>query len=54
MSVGLPSSVNDDSFSCPESLLDRYTAFSSLDDFLHYRFIGISVLLKADDLEALT
>lgn len=52
-SITLPSSTVDASFSCPESLLDRYTRFTSLDDFLHYYLIGMSVLLKADDFEAL-
>ena len=52
-SIALPSPAVDASFSSPESLLDRYTRFTSLDDFLHYYFIGMSVLLRADDFEAL-
>ncbi|MCJ1484970.1 adenine deaminase [Schaereria dolodes] len=50
--IDLPSSV-DASFASPASLLDRYSRFSSLDDFLHYYFIGMSVLIHAKDFEAL-
>lgn len=52
-SVTLPSPSVDASFSSPDTLLDRYTRFISLDDFLHYYFIGMSVLQKAEDFEAL-
>ncbi|MCJ1364365.1 adenine deaminase [Acarospora aff. strigata] len=52
-SITLPSSEIDASFSSPESLLHRYTRFTSLDDFLHYYFVAMSVLLKAEDFEAL-
>lgn len=52
-SITLPSPAVDASFASSESLLDRYKCFTSLDDFLHYYFIGISVLLKPADFEAL-
>jgi len=52
-SINLPSPAVDASFSSPESLRDRYKRFTSLDDFLHYYFIGMSVLLKPGDFEAL-
>ncbi|OCK81634.1 adenosine deaminase [Lepidopterella palustris CBS 459.81] len=44
---------DDDAFSSHESLLARYAQFSSLDDFLHYYFIGMSVLVLEEDFEAL-
>ena len=44
---------DDDSFQSPNTLLTRYTRFTSLDDFLHYYFIGMSVLIDAEDFEAL-
>lgn len=49
--ITLPS--DDPSFVSPSALLDRYTRFTSLDDFLQYYFIGMSVLIKAQDFEAL-
>ena len=51
--VALPSSTGDPSFASPGALLDRYTRFTSLDDFLRYYFIGMSVLIKAQDFEDL-
>jgi adenosine deaminase len=44
---------NDDAFSSPQALLDRYSRFKSLDDFLQYYYIGMSVLVNASDFEAL-
>jgi adenosine deaminase len=44
---------SDPAFSSPEALLTRYSQFQSLDDFLHYYFIGMSVLMTAADFEAL-
>ncbi|KAL8704599.1 MAG: hypothetical protein Q9201_002246 [Fulgogasparrea decipioides] len=35
------------------TLLDRYARFASLDDFLHYYFIGMNSLLQARHFEAL-
>lgn len=51
--VSLPSSQEDAAFTSAETLLERYQAFTSLDDFLHYYFIGMTVLVKATDFEAL-
>lgn len=45
---------NDDpAFASAHSLRERYNNFSSLDDFLHYYYIGMSVLLDESDFEAL-
>lgn len=44
---------NDPAFASPAALLDRYTRFSSLDDFLHYYFIGMQCLIKEQDFEQL-
>nr|POF24080.1 adenine deaminase [Quercus suber] len=49
--VALPS--DDAAFTSPESLKERYNHFTSLDDFLHYYYIGMSVLVDAADFEAL-
>ncbi|TKA26665.1 hypothetical protein B0A50_04773 [Salinomyces thailandicus] len=49
--VQLPS--DDAAFASPEALAERYKKFSSLDDFLHYYYIGMSVLVDASDYEAL-
>lgn len=48
-----PSPDRDPSFSSSTQLLDRYSRFTSLDDFLHYYFIGMSVLIHTEDFEAL-
>lgn len=45
--------TDDASFTDVESLLARYKRFASLDDFLHYYYIGMSVLITASDFEAL-
>ncbi|KAL8915181.1 MAG: hypothetical protein Q9171_000300 [Xanthocarpia ochracea] len=42
--VSLPSSEDDPAFVSPDALLERYAHFTSLDDFLHYYFIGMSTL----------
>lgn len=44
---------DDPAFSSPDTLLSRYQRFASLDDFLHYYYIGMSVLVTASDYEAL-
>lgn len=44
---------DDDAFKSPEALLERYQRFTSLDDFLHYYYIGMSALVTAADFEAL-
>lgn len=45
--------VDDPAFASPEALLARYDRFTSLDDFLHYYYIGMSVLIEASDFEDL-
>jgi len=44
---------DDPAFASPETLLERYSHFTSLDDFLHYYFIGMEVLLTTEDFEEL-
>lgn len=45
--------TEDHSFASPDSLLARFDRFTSLDDFLHYYFIGMSCLINAEDFEDL-
>lgn len=49
--ISLPS--DDDAFSSEATLRARYKDFTSLDDFLHYYFIGMSVLIQSSDFQAL-
>ncbi|KAK5311578.1 adenine deaminase [Exophiala xenobiotica] len=49
--INLPK--DDEAFASVESLLARYGRFTSLDDFLHYYFIGMTTLVARDDFEAL-
>jgi adenosine deaminase len=49
--IDLPS--DDPSFASPASLESRYERFTSLDDFLQYYYIGMSVLLTSSDFESL-
>jgi len=51
--VKIPSAEEDPAFESATSLLQRYRKFTSLDDFLHYYFIGMSVLITPADFEAL-
>ncbi|KIW31090.1 adenosine deaminase, variant [Cladophialophora immunda] len=51
--ISLPSPAEDPSFESIDTLLARYQRFTSLDDFLHYYFIGMSVLVTPADFEAL-
>lgn len=51
--VPLPDTDIDPSFVSPESLTERYERFTSLNDFLHYYFIGMSVLITTSDFESL-
>ena len=51
--VSLPSPDTDPSFASPAALLERYDRFTSLDDFLHYYFIGMSTLIHEQDFEQL-
>ena len=50
--IALPASA-DSAFSSPETLLDRYTRFTSLDDFLNHYYIGMSCLIHEADFEQL-
>ncbi|CAK7244816.1 MAG: adenine deaminase [Sporothrix thermara] len=45
--------AEDASFASVDALYARYARFTSLDDFLHYYYIGMSVLQTAADFEAL-
>ncbi|KAF2461998.1 hypothetical protein BDY21DRAFT_277722 [Lineolata rhizophorae] len=49
--VSLPG--NDESFASPSALHNRYKRFTSLDDFLQYYYIGMSVLINESDFEDL-
>jgi len=49
--IALPK--DDDAFQSVDSLLARYGRFTSLDDFLHYYFIGMTTLVTESDFEAL-
>jgi adenosine deaminase len=51
--ISLPGPASDPSFASPESLSTRYENFTSLNDFLQYYFIGMSVLLTSSDFESL-
>ncbi|KAI9849117.1 MAG: adenine deaminase [Sclerophora amabilis] len=51
--VTLPSPTDDPAWASPSTLAARYKRFTSLDDFLHYYLIGMSVLQYASDFEAL-
>ncbi|KAJ9149764.1 Adenine deaminase [Pleurostoma richardsiae] len=51
--IKLPSPAEDPAFASVEALYARYAAFTSLDDFLHYYYVGFSVLVSAKDFEAL-
>ncbi|OAP64364.1 adenosine deaminase [Fonsecaea erecta] len=51
--IALPSPAEDPAFASVDTLLARYRRFTSLDDFLHYYFIGMSVLVTRADFEAL-
>ncbi|KAG8528889.1 uncharacterized protein KY384_006578 [Bacidia gigantensis] len=51
--ISLPTPSEDASFASTASLLERYARFASLDDFLHYYFIGMTSLIHARDFEDL-
>jgi len=51
--ISLPAIETDPSFASPEALEGRYTRFTSLNDFLHYYYIGMSVLITTADFESL-
>lgn len=52
-SNGISLPADDPAFSSPETLASRYQHFSSLNDFLHYYYIGINVLVRQSDFESL-
>lgn len=52
-SITLPDVTTDPAFTSPSALADRYNRFTSLDDFLHYYFIGTSCLIHEQDFEQL-
>ncbi|RFU31900.1 hypothetical protein B7463_g4410, partial [Scytalidium lignicola] len=45
--------TDDPAFENTSTLSTRYENFTSLDDFLHYYYLALSVLLKASDFETL-
>jgi adenosine deaminase len=51
--IALPDPTIDPSFASIEALEARYERFTSLDDFLHYYFIGMSALITSADFELL-
>ncbi|KAK2596724.1 adenine deaminase [Conoideocrella luteorostrata] len=51
--ISLPSNDVDPVYQTTQTLLARYQRFTSLDDFLHYYYLGMSVLITADDFETL-
>ncbi|ROV95784.1 hypothetical protein VPNG_08776 [Cytospora leucostoma] len=51
--VALPSVTEDPAFASVAALYERYANFTSLDDFLHYYYIGFTVLTHESDFEAL-
>ncbi|KIX07889.1 adenosine deaminase [Rhinocladiella mackenziei CBS 650.93] len=51
--ISLPHPTVDPAFESISTLVARYRRFSSLDDFLQYYFIGMSVLITSSDFEAL-
>ncbi|KAH8819208.1 hypothetical protein F5884DRAFT_839342 [Xylogone sp. PMI_703] len=50
---GITLPTDDPAFQNTSALSARYENFTSLDDFLHYYYIALSVLLKASDFETL-
>jgi adenosine deaminase len=51
--IALPDPSIDSSFASVEALEARYERFTSLNDFLHYYFIGMSALITSADFESL-
>ncbi|RSM05782.1 Adenine deaminase [Fusarium oligoseptatum] len=48
--ISLP---DDPAYASPEKLRERYGRFTCLDDFLHYYYLGMSVLISEQDFESL-
>lgn len=51
--IPLPSPSEDAAFTSVATLYERYAGFKSLDDFLHYYYIGFTVLIHEADFESL-
>lgn len=51
--IPLPSTSEDPAFTSTATLYERYANFTSLNDFLHYYYIGFTVLIHEADFEAL-
>lgn len=51
--ISLPSPAEDPAFTSVATLYERYAGFKSLDDFLHYYYIGFTVLIHEADFESL-
>lgn len=51
--IPLPSASDDPAFASVATLYERYANFTSLADFLHYYYIGFTVLIHEADFEAL-
>lgn len=51
--IALPPVSEDPAFASSAALYERYSRFSSLDDFLHYYYIGFTVLIHESDFEDL-
>jgi adenosine deaminase len=51
--ITLPNPEHDKSFTSHETLEARYERFTSLSDFLHYYYLGMSVLITSSDFESL-
>ena len=50
--IALPT-ITDSAFASIDALIDRYNHFTSLDDFLHYYYIGMSCLIHEADFDQL-
>lgn len=51
--IPLPSPSEDPAFTSVATLYERYAGFQSLDDFLHYYYVGFTVLIHEADFDAL-
>ncbi|RMZ72766.1 adenine deaminase [Pyrenophora seminiperda CCB06] len=51
--IPLPTADQDATYASPETLSERYSHFTNLDDFLQYYYRGIQVLVHQEDFEML-
>ncbi|EFQ96596.1 hypothetical protein CFE70_008257 [Pyrenophora teres f. teres 0-1] len=51
--ISLPTADEDATYASPETLSERYSHFTNLDDFLQYYYRGIHVLVHQEDFEML-